>query len=127
MRRERREAGVATAAAALTLVAVSAASCGGQDVVTIRNEGRLVVRDFRFEPDRIGLRLRRATTLVIENDDGVEHNFTVPELGIDVDLAAGEQTGVDVTVERPPDRGTLRFHCQIHDFEGMSGTILVRF
>ena len=114
-------------AAALAVVAAASFSCGGQDVVTIRNEGRLVARDFRFEPDRIGLLVRRSTTLVIENDDGVEHNFSVPELGIDVDLPAGEQTGVDVTVERPPGDGRLRFHCRIHDFEGMSGTILVRY
>ncbi len=68
-------------------------------------------------------------TLTIElsnRDVGGEqpHTFTVPALGIDVDLPAGQQRGPTVQVTFPEDGQQIVFLCRIHELYGQVGAFV---
>ncbi len=62
-------------------------------------------------------------TLTLRNSDFLPHSFTVDELGVDLELAAG-QAGA-VTFEAPA--GRYDFYCAVpgHRDAGMVGTLVV--
>jgi plastocyanin len=59
-------------------------------------------------------------TLVVRNTGRLLHNVSVPEQGIDQDIAHGEVVTVNVKMDGPP----LRFRCKYHWTAGMVGALL---
>ena len=62
-----------------------------------------------------------ATGIWIDNRDGVRHTFTIPELGIDVEVPALKARRVDI--DAPP--GSYQIICEVPGHESMTGTLIV--
>jgi len=61
------------------------------------------------------------TEITLDNTGQNPHTFTSDELGVDEDVAPGEQTTFTVTAEP----GTYEFICRLHESLGMVGTLTV--
>lgn len=77
-----------------------------------------------YSPDRIAIIAGRDVEVTLVNDGSQDANFTVDELGISVDLAAGESE--TVTINAP--QGAYAFYSTIpgHAQAGMSGILFVQ-
>jgi plastocyanin len=62
-----------------------------------------------------------ATGLWIENRDGIRHTFTIPELGVDVEVPAFKTRRV--SIDAGP--GSYRVICTVPGHETMTGTLVV--
>ena len=60
--------------------------------------------------------------LVVENESSSLHNFSIPELGIDTNIAPHATAEVEVVF---PQAGATRFTCKFHTALGMNGALLV--
>lgn len=83
----------------------------------------VVSRDIFFEPDEITIPANTDVTFVLPNQGAAPHNFSVDELGIDVDEAPG--TTEEIVVNAPA--GEYEFYCNVpgHREAGMVGTLIV--
>lgn len=61
-----------------------------------------------------------AVTLVVKNVGGALHNVSIPNTGIDEDVAAGETISVNVEVGAAP----IQYFCKYHRTSGMVGALL---
>ena len=99
---------------------------GGDDAAAEEQEtpsgptSDITAKDFAFDPSEVTLEAGREVTLVLTNEDDVEHNITVEDLDVDEDADRGETGQATVT----PDAGTYDFHCEYHPNQ-MTGTITV--
>lgn len=105
---------------ALTASGVSAlGGCGSSksgSAATVKMEAD----DFYFEPADVEATVGKATTLTIENEGKVEHNFSITELGVTKDIEAGKKANLAFT---PKQSGTLQFFCKYHVAQGMKGSL----
>lgn len=58
--------------------------------------------------------------VTVKNTGSALHNFSIPDQGIDIDVAAGKAIEVDVDVSSP----SLTFFCKYHRTSGMVGALL---
>jgi plastocyanin len=58
--------------------------------------------------------------LVVENTGGVLHNVSIPDQGIDTDVAPGETITVSVDVGS----GAVPYFCKFHRTSGMVGSLI---
>lgn len=58
--------------------------------------------------------------VTVNNTGSALHNFSIPDQGIDIDVAAGKTIEVDVDVSSP----SLAFFCKYHRTSGMVGALL---
>jgi len=93
---------------------VSSSDAAGATTVGMKN--------FTFTPD--SLEVASGSTLLLENTDGFTHDFTISDLGVEVDVGPGSESLVDLSGLAP---GTYQFVCTLHssDGEGMIGTITI--
>jgi nitrite reductase (NO-forming) len=79
--------------------------------------------DIFFEPAELTIPADKSVTISLQNLGGAPHNFSIDELDISVDIAAGE-TG-EVQINAPA--GTYEFYCNVpgHREAGMVGTLIV--
>lgn len=85
---------------------------------------KVTAKKFEFSPETIKLKKGVAVTLELTSLDR-KHGFSVPELGIRVDIKPHETTRVRILPDKP---GTFAFHCDVFcgdGHEGMSGQIVV--
>lgn len=80
-----------------------------------------------FSPTILAGEAGQSLELTISSPTGkgiyvTQHNFTLVEQGISVDLDSGEQATVSVTF---PDSGSLTFFCRRHVDEGQAGALVV--
>jgi uncharacterized cupredoxin-like copper-binding protein len=82
-----------------------------------------VAQDIYFEPKEVTIPANTDVTAVIRNDGAAPHNFSIDELGIDVDVAPGE---TQETVINAP-AGEYEYYCNVpgHKEAGMVGTLTV--
>ena len=59
--------------------------------------------------------------LWIDNEDGIRHTFTIPELEIDVEIPALKASRVDI--DAPP--GSYLIICTVPGHESMTGTLII--
>lgn len=108
---------------ALTLVALVAIACGGDDTPaadtgdTGGGAATLTASNFAFDP--ASLTAAAGSSVEFTNDDDVEHNFTAEDLGIEQDVEGGESATIDLGDAEP---GTYDFFCKYHK-DTMTGTI----
>ncbi len=74
--------------------------------------------DFYFGPTFIKGTPGATVTLELENESDNTHTFTSDALGVDQEVAAGENAEVDVTL---PAEGAVAFYCRFHQDRGMQG------
>jgi plastocyanin len=105
----------------ITVGGQSANDHGSQDV-SGESELDFELDDFYFAPTVLTGTPGQVLTLDLENEGDAEHNFSLPDQGIDQDVEAGEKADVSVTF---PDSGTLVFFCKYHQSMGMRGALQV--
>ena len=80
--------------------------------------------DFKFDPVTINLKAGEPVQATITNAGALEHTFTIPDLGVDVSMTAGQTVTIDFT---PAESGTFELLCTVlgHKEAGMVGTVVV--
>jgi len=83
----------------------------------------IVAYDIYFEPKEVTIPANTDVTVMLPNDGVAPHNFSIDELGIDIDLPPGE---TQKTVINAP-AGEYQFYCNVpgHKEAGMVGTLIV--
>jgi FtsP/CotA-like multicopper oxidase with cupredoxin domain len=111
------EAASATAVQAQATTHDAHAAAASQPVV-------LQVKEWSFEPKTLQLPVGQPTTLVLENKGKLDHDVSIPSLGVSVKAAAGQSSSQTIT---PTREGTFDFLCSIpgHKEAGMQGTLSV--
>jgi plastocyanin len=82
------------------------------------DEVEMELDDYYFEPTFIKAQPGATIHVKLENEGDDTHTFTIDSLGIDQEVAAGEDAEVDVTL---PQEGAVRFYCRFHGNMGMQG------
>ena len=79
--------------------------------------------DIYFEPKEVTIPANTDVPFTLPNDGVTLHNFSLDELGIDVDIAPGATE--EVLINAPP--GTYEYYCNVpgHKQAGMVGTLIV--
>jgi probable HAF family extracellular repeat protein len=90
---------------------------------TSADGGAIVSRDISFDPTTITIPANTDVTVVLPNQGVIPHNFSIDELGIDVDIAPGATE--ETVINAPP--GTYEYYCNVpgHKQAGMVGTLTV--
>lgn len=80
--------------------------------------------DIFFVPDTFELPADTTITLMLPNVGMAPHNFSIDELGIDVDIAPGENQQIEVNIPA----GEYEYYCNVpgHREAGMEGILTVR-
>jgi uncharacterized cupredoxin-like copper-binding protein len=83
----------------------------------------IVANDIFFEPKEVTIPANTDVTVMLPNDGAAPHNFSIDELGIDIDLPPGE---TQKTVINAP-AGKYQYYCNVpgHKEAGMVGTLIV--
>jgi uncharacterized cupredoxin-like copper-binding protein len=113
-------AGAATPAAApAEPAAASPTTAGAAAPQTVE----VVSYDIYFEPSEVTIPANTDVTFVLPDDGVTLHNFSIDELGIDVDIAPGESP--ETVINAPA--GEYVFYCNVpgHKEAGMVGTLIV--
>ena len=79
--------------------------------------------DIYFEPKEITIPANTDVPFTLPNDGAAAHNFSIDELGIDIDLPPGSTE--ETVINAPP--GTYVYYCNVpgHKEAGMVGTLIV--
>lgn len=83
------------------------------DVVVVAEGIAWSQPDVVLEPEHSGV--------WVDNRDGVRHSFTLPELGVDLDIPALKGRRIDLS----PPPGTYQIICTVPGHETMTGSLLV--
>ena len=102
-----------------TLASIAIAS-GTESVAALPGDVQVTAEQLMWAPDEIVLD-DSVTGIWIDNQDGFRHTFTIPELGIDVDVPGLKARRVDV--EAAP--GEYQIICTVPGHESMTGTLIV--
>ncbi len=84
-------------------------------------EVRIAARDNVFEPKTVKLEAGKKVRVTFANEGKNVHEPEIKGLIGETKLAAGQSKSFDVT----PKAGTLRLYCEIHESQGMEGTVTV--
>ena len=133
----------AVSSAALAIVVVLAAGCGGSkksekgesegkkttiaglsanDHGSKQVSGKTEVEldNYYFDPTVLKAKPGSKVTLELKNDSSIEHNFSIDAQHVDKDLEGGESATVTVTI---PHSGEISFYCKYHKSRGMAGAL----
>jgi len=117
---------IALAAALALIVACGgdeeAGNTGAEDGGPARQTVPVTATDFSFSPGTLTVQARDPFDFVLTNVGNASHTFTIDELDVDAEIAAGEETIVAVTSS---DSGEFSFYCRFHRGQGMQGKITV--
>jgi plastocyanin len=106
--------------------AATPAADGGEQAAAGEGTGEaveVVSHDIFFEPDALSIPANTDVTVRLPNEGVTPHNFSIDELGIDVDIAPG---ATEETVINAP-AGEYEYYCNVpgHKQAGMVGTLTV--
>jgi plastocyanin len=131
----------------LALVAITGASCGGDDTPALSGSPpattsdptttpgldcedltagptfELVMANTRFDPACLSVRNTQNATVI--NEDPFAHNWTIQGANVNLDFAAGEEKQLEAIGGMVPP-GSYVFLCRFHQSSGMVGTITVQ-
>ena len=107
---------------AAVLATVVLAACGSGAATP--KELSVEASDFKFDPVTINLKAGEPVQATITNTGTLAHTFTIPDLDVNVSLAAGQTATIDFT---PTESGTFELLCTVlgHKDAGMVGTVVV--
>ncbi len=115
----------------LVLGLAFAAACNGDDDAddaddAANGNGSITIETpgMEYDPDSISMSEGEDLEVTIDNTDNQLHTFTIDELGIDLEVDAGESDSV--TIEAP-DAGEYDFYCTVpgHRESGQEGVLTV--
>jgi plastocyanin len=108
--------GATTTGAAAAATTTTAAPAGGGD-----QEIKLVAKGTTWDTDTLDLQAGTEYTVEVDNQDSIEHNFTLADADANQDVAGGEDVKVTFTA---PAAGSYEFFCKYHQ-AAMTGTVTV--
>jgi uncharacterized cupredoxin-like copper-binding protein len=81
-------------------------------------------KDIFFDPAEVTIPADTDVTVSLPNEGAAQHNFTVADLGIDVDISPGATESVVINAPA----GQYEFYCNVpgHKEAGMTGTLIVQ-
>jgi uncharacterized cupredoxin-like copper-binding protein len=96
--------------------AASAEAGGAEQEVTITGH------DIYFDPAEVHIKAGKVK-FILPNEGAAQHDFSIDELGIQVDMPAGTTQEVEADIPS----GTYEFYCNVpgHEDAGMVGTLVV--
>lgn len=97
-----------------------AIAAGTDSVAALPGDVQVTAEQLMWAPEDISID-GAATGIWIDNQDGIRHTFTVPELGIDVEVPALKAQRVDI--DGPP--GSYQIICKVPGHESMTGTLTI--
>ena len=106
------------AAPAVADSAASSAAAGREVIVELKDEGG----DYAFAPAELAFSVGETVTFKMTSQNEF-HSFTVDDLGIDMEVEAGETGTLNFTFDKA---GTYEVICIPHESLGMVGTITVQ-
>lgn len=91
---------------------------------TAAEEIHLGVKEWSFQPGQLQLPAGRPVTLTLDNTGQLDHDVSIPSLGIQLKAAAGKSASQTVTATS---QGTFEFLCSLpgHKEAGMKGQVTV--
>jgi plastocyanin len=118
---------VVDAAAATPESAGATPAAGGEEQAAGQGAGEafeVESYDIYFEPDELSIPADTDVTVRLPNAGAAQHNFSIDELGISVDIAPG---ATEETVINAP-AGEYEYYCNVpgHKQAGMEGTLTVQ-
>jgi plastocyanin len=118
---------VVDAAAATPESAGATSAAGGEEQAAGQGAGEVFEvesYDIYFEPDELSIPADTDVTVRLPNAGAAQHNFSIDELGISVDIAPG---ATEETVINAP-AGEYEYYCNVpgHKQAGMEGTLTVQ-
>ena len=120
----------------LSLAPALVLACGGEEEPDYGGDERddgasdarqtleVTANDFSFTPDSLSAATREPFEVVLTNNGSAPHTFTIDELGVDAEIAAGEKQTIPVA---PTQSGESSFYCRFHQEQGMEGVITIAF
>ena len=114
---------VALAAAGVFLVGTVgsiAVAAGTDSVAALPDDVQVTAEQLMWAPEAISID-GAATGIWIDNKDGIRHTFTIPELGIDVEVPALKARRVDIDAPA----GSYQIICEVPGHESMTGTLTI--
>ena len=95
---------------------------GTEEAGTGAQEVTVAAHDIYFDPVELNA-TAGSITFILPNEGAAQHDFTIDELGIKVDLPPGATETLEVDIPA----GTYQFYCSIpgHKDAGMVGTLVV--
>lgn len=106
------------AAPAVADSSTSSAAAGREVIVELKDEGG----DYAFAPAELAFSVGETVTFKMTSQNEF-HSFTVDDLGIDMEVEAGETGTLNFTFDKA---GTYEVICIPHESLGMVGTITVQ-
>lgn len=97
-----------------------AVAAGTDSVAALPGDVEVTAEQLMWTPEEIVID-GSVTGIWIDNKDGIRHTFTIPELGIDVEVPALKARRVDI--EATP--GSYQIICDVPGHESMTGTLIV--
>ena len=113
----------ALATTALSLLALAAVACGGQ-----QNTATITLSEFTIKPKGVTLKAGQPATLTLVNSGKIDHNLKLDPAVSDTPLPEVLKPGERATVNfTPKTTGTFQYACTIpgHAPAGMTGTVTV--
>lgn len=101
-------------------VASLAISAGTESETAQAGDVVVAARQVMWAPEAIGLDASDSG-LWIDNQDGIRHTFTIPQLGIDVEVPALKARRIDI--DAAP--GEYQIICTVPGHEAMTGTLTI--
>jgi uncharacterized cupredoxin-like copper-binding protein len=91
---------------------------------TAAPEVHLTVKEWSFEPAQVQLPVDQPVTLVLDNKGQLDHDVSIPSLGVQLKANAGKSVSQTVSASKS---GTYDFLCSIpgHKEAGMQGSVVV--
>lgn len=117
-----RPLGIAAGALAVVGVVVGvAAGASAPDAELVSGDVEVAMKDVKFIPEEISVEAGDGT-IFVDNRDLTRHTFTIAELGIDEEVAAGKAVRVDLA-----DVGAGRYDvtCEVLHHETMTAVLVV--
>lgn len=97
-----------------------AVAAGTDSVAALPGDVQVTAEQLVWTPEDVSIG-GSVTGIWIDNKDGIRHTFTIPELGIDVEVPALKARRVDI--DAAP--GSYQIICDVPGHESMTGTLTV--
>ena len=91
-----------------------------ESAIAMPDDVQVTAQQLMWAPEEI-LIASTASGIWIENKDGTRHTFTIPELGIDVEVPGLKARRIDI--DAPP--GSYQIICTVPGHESMTGTLTI--
>lgn len=80
----------------------------------------VTAQDFSFSPTEVTIPAGESVSVTLDNQDDVQHSFTVDDADVDIVADGTNSASGDVSIEGDQ---TLKFRCRFHS--SMTGTLVV--